>query len=110
MTVEDVWDKVNVSTRRTQEEILSERGERGVRIGDIAYRKGHLQLGMLKGNEFLITLRCVGCPRQISMILILSRNVKAPSIEAINASMQVLKTKGFINYYGMAQYFVSCML
>lgn len=57
MSVEEVWDKVNISARRTQEEILSERGERGVRIGDLSYRKGHLQLGMLKGNEFLVTLR-----------------------------------------------------
>jgi len=40
-------------------EAVSERGERGVRVGDIDYRKGHLQLGMLTGNAFVITLRCV---------------------------------------------------
>ncbi|KAG8829609.1 hypothetical protein FRC17_006320 [Serendipita sp. 399] len=88
MTVEDVWDKCNQPGRRTQEEILQERGERGIRVADVDYRKGHLQLGMLKGNEFIITLR----------------NVKAPSVEAIDQSMEVLKTKGFINYYGMQRF------
>ncbi|KAG8860947.1 hypothetical protein FRB91_000143 [Serendipita sp. 411] len=88
MTVEEVWDKVNQSGRRTQDQIMQERGERGIRVADIDYRKGHLQLGMLKGNEFLITLR----------------NVKAPSTEAINQSMEVLKTKGFVNYYGMQRF------
>ncbi|PVG03526.1 tRNA pseudouridine synthase D [Serendipita vermifera] len=88
MTVEEVWDKINSPGRRTMDQIMRERGERGVRISDITYRKGHLQLGMLKGNEFLITLR----------------NVKAPSLEAIDKSMDILKTKGFINYYGMQRF------
>jgi tRNA pseudouridine13 synthase len=57
MSVEEVWDRINSAGRRTHDEILTTRGERGVRVSDIAYRKGHLQLGMLKGNEFLITLR-----------------------------------------------------
>jgi len=57
MSVEEVWDRINSASRRTHDEILTTRGERGVRVSDIAYRKGHLQLGMLKGNEFLITLR-----------------------------------------------------
>ncbi|CCA66620.1 related to PUS7-pseudouridine synthase [Serendipita indica DSM 11827] len=88
MTVEDVWDRINQAGRRTLTQILEERGERGVRVSDIDYRKGFLQLGMLKGNEFLITLR----------------NVKAASIEVINESMNILKTKGFINYYGMQRF------
>lgn len=57
MSVEEVWDKINSPGRRNLDQIMKERGERGVRVSDIAYRKGHLQLGMLKGNEFLITLR-----------------------------------------------------
>lgn len=88
MSVEEVWDKVNSAGRKTVDEILTIRGERGVRVSDITYRKGHLQLGMLKGNEFLITLR----------------NVKASSIEAIDQSMEILKSKGFINYYGMQRF------
>lgn len=33
--------------------------DRGVRIGDLAYGDIHFDLGMLKGNRFVITLRCV---------------------------------------------------
>lgn len=39
---------------------LTQRGERGVRISDLEYKRGHLELGMLKGNAFIITLR-YGC-------------------------------------------------
>lgn len=59
LTPEDVWERVNSISRKSMEEAVSERGERGVRIGDIGYRKGHLQLGMLTGNAFVVTLRCV---------------------------------------------------
>ena len=59
LTPEDVWDRVNSISRKSVLEAVSERGERGVRIGDIDYRKGHLQLGMLTGNAFVVTLRCV---------------------------------------------------
>ena len=43
--------------RRTMEEALTQRGERGVRVADFNYRKASLELGMLKGNAFVITLR-----------------------------------------------------
>lgn len=57
-SVEDVWDLANGQKgRRTLQEALSQRGERGVRIADLNYRKASLELGMLKGNVFVITLR-----------------------------------------------------
>ncbi len=57
-TVEDVWNMINnVPGRRTVEEAIAERGERGVRVADLNYRKSSLELGMLKGNVFAITLR-----------------------------------------------------
>ena len=57
-TVEDVWKLANgQGPRKTIQDILSQRGEHGVRIADLNYRKAGLQLGMLKGNSFLITLR-----------------------------------------------------
>lgn len=59
ITVEEVWDKMNFQARKSRDQAVSERGERGIRVADITYRKGNLQLGMLKGNEFLITLRLV---------------------------------------------------
>jgi len=56
-SVEDVWKQVNGSGRRSNDVITKERGERGIRIADMNYRKASLELGMLKGNAFVITLR-----------------------------------------------------
>lgn len=57
-TVDDVWKMANGYGRiKTMEQILKERADRGVRIADIAYKKKGLELGMLKGNVFVITLR-----------------------------------------------------
>lgn len=56
-TVEDIWKSAN--GRRNPKEAVTQRGERGVRIADFNYRKASLELGMLKGNAFIITLRCV---------------------------------------------------
>jgi len=57
-TVEEVWKLANgIGPRRTLQDALSQRGERGVRIADLKYRKASLELGMLKGNAFVITLR-----------------------------------------------------
>jgi len=56
-SVEDVWKQVNGSGRRSSDVIIKERGERGIRIADMNYRKTSLELGMLKGNAFVITLR-----------------------------------------------------
>lgn len=57
-TVEDVWKIVNgVNAYKTADDVVRQRGERGVRIADLRYRKAGLELGMLKGNAFVITLR-----------------------------------------------------
>ncbi len=58
-TVEDVWKLANgvIGGKRSAEDALKYRGERGVRIADFNYRKAGLELGMLKGNAFVITLR-----------------------------------------------------
>ena len=45
--------------RRTLDEALTQRGERGIRLADFNYRRASLELGMLKGNAFVITLRQV---------------------------------------------------
>ena len=57
-TVEDVWKMANgLNGRRALEEALTQRGERGLRVTDFNYRRASLELGMLKGNAFVITLR-----------------------------------------------------
>ena len=59
-TVEDVWKLANGQVgRKSRDEALTRRGERGIRIADLNYRKSFLDLGMLKGNAFVITLRYV---------------------------------------------------
>lgn len=56
--VEDVWRLANgLNGRRSVEEVTTKRGERGIRISDLNYRRASLELGMLKGNAFVITLR-----------------------------------------------------
>ncbi|KAG8708995.1 hypothetical protein FRC09_000922 [Ceratobasidium sp. 395] len=94
LVVEDVWKLVNgLNGRRAPEDVLTQRGERGVRVSDITYRRGYLELGMLKGNEFVITLR----------------NVKADSPDTIDKAMNSLKVNGFINYYGMQRFGTSAI-
>nr|VWO95201.1 Orotidine 5'-phosphate decarboxylase (EC (OMP decarboxylase) (OMPDCase) (OMPdecase) (Uridine 5'-monophosphate synthase) (UMP synthase) [Ganoderma boninense] len=93
-TVEDVWKMANgLNGRRTMEEALTQRGERGVRVTDFNYRRASLELGMLKGNAFVITLR----------------NVRADSMETLDRAMNIIKTKGFINYYGMQRFGTACI-
>jgi tRNA pseudouridine13 synthase len=74
--------------RKTALQAVRERGERGLRIGHLRYDDKPMFLGALDGNEFFITLR----------------NVQVRSEEAIAKSVEVLKTKGFINYYGMQRF------
>ncbi|VDB85446.1 unnamed protein product [Peniophora sp. CBMAI 1063] len=88
-SVEDVWRLANgVPSKRTADKAVKERGERGVRIADFNYRKAALELGMLKGNAFVITLR----------------NVQVDSKEDLAQAMNSIKTNGFINYYGMQRF------
>lgn len=57
-TAEDVWRLANgLNNKRTEKDAITRRGERGVRVADLNYRKASLELGMLKGNAFVITLR-----------------------------------------------------
>ncbi|KAF9247319.1 tRNA pseudouridine synthase D [Melanogaster broomeanus] len=87
-TVENVWKAANQIGRRSVPEAITQRGERGIRIADLNYRKAGLELGMLKGNEFVITLR----------------NVQVDSMDTIDRAMNSMKHMGFINYYGMQRF------
>ncbi|TFK43436.1 pseudouridine synthase [Crucibulum laeve] len=88
-TVEEVWKQANGLTgRKSPQDALIQRGERGIRIADLNYRRASLELGMLKGNAFVITLR----------------SVKVESMDILDEAMNTIKTKGFINYYGMQRF------
>ena len=57
-TLETLWKNVNnVPARRTEDQAATMRGERGIRAADFAYADSQLELGMLTGNAFVITLR-----------------------------------------------------
>lgn len=89
MTLKDFWKAVNgLKDGKTLKQALTQRGERGLRIGDLRYSNQYLELGMLKGNHFTITLR----------------NVKAESRESVDAILTSLRERGFINYYGMQRF------
>ncbi|KAI9448168.1 tRNA pseudouridine synthase D [Lactarius indigo] len=79
-TVEDVWKLANgVPTRQSADDA----GQ-----ADFVYRKAALELGMLKGNAFVITLR----------------SVQVDSVEELDKVMNSVKERGFINYYGMQRF------
>ncbi|KAH7107274.1 tRNA pseudouridine synthase D [Auriculariales sp. MPI-PUGE-AT-0066] len=83
------WRMINnIPSRRTEAQAMSSRAERGVRVGDIVYASEALDLGMLSGNAFVITLR----------------NVKAESSDAIDKAMNSILNRGFVNYYGMQRF------
>jgi tRNA pseudouridine13 synthase len=89
--------------RRNMKQALTQRGERGVRIADLEYKKGHLELGMLNGNAFIITLRYAKLltSTRVCTHHIPNRNVKVADENVLNGVMESMKRKGYINYYGM---------
>ena len=59
LRVMDVWKAINgvAQGRQTMKQACEERADYGIRIGDLEYSHKYLELGMLKGNHFVITLR-----------------------------------------------------
>lgn len=60
---------------------------RRIYMGNLEYKDEPLRLGLLKGNEFIITLR----------------NVEATD-DVIEQSFTILRDVGFINYFGMQRF------
>ncbi|WRT63389.1 uncharacterized protein IL334_000294 [Kwoniella shivajii] len=89
-TLGAVWKAANgiKQGRRNEDQAIEDRGERGVRIGDLAYSDKYLELGMLKGNQFVITLR----------------NVQEENTAEIDKTMTSVRDHGFINFYGMQRF------
>ncbi|WVQ93983.1 hypothetical protein IAU59_001061 [Kwoniella sp. CBS 9459] len=94
-TLQSVWKAANgvKQGRRNEREAVEDRGERGVRIGDLAYSDKYLELGMLRGNQFVITLR----------------NVQEEDRAEIDKTMTSVRDRGFINFYGMQRFGTSSM-
>lgn len=66
---------------------------RGLKLGSFSYEDQSLSLGDLHGNEFLITLRDVQSLDPTQLI-----------DSVVEKSLESLKSKGFINYYGMQRF------
>lgn len=87
---------------------------RGCRVGDFEWRHTPLELGDLKGNEFLITLRDVApmlSPTRGTETLtppawdtLTSTEQEAYLRQIVSAAMQGLEQNGFINYYGLQRF------
>jgi tRNA pseudouridine13 synthase len=60
-TMESLWKAINGLKGsyggQGERKVVKERAERGARVGDFSYQSEGLDLGLLKGNMFRITLR-----------------------------------------------------
>jgi tRNA pseudouridine13 synthase len=70
-------------------------------VGDFEYQKHGLELGDLKGNEFVITLR--DCKWEDHQNLTLTEKLSAAK-EAVSKSLRDLHERGYFNYYGLQRF------
>ena len=75
---------------------------RGSQLGDFSYQPQGLELGDLKGNEFVITLRECSFPSIGINHSMASRLASAKSL--ISDAMNSLQRNGFTNYYGLQRF------
>ena len=75
---------------------------RGSQLGDFSYQQQGLELGDLKGNEFVITLRDCDFPSVRINHSMASRLASAKSL--ISDALSSLHNNGFTNYYGLQRF------
>lgn len=74
---------------------------RGSKIGGYEYHPCGLELGELKGNEFIITLRDCSFPS----VEVSSSETKVELVSAlVRQAVEQLGNKGFLNYYGLQRF------
>ncbi|KAF8420171.1 tRNA pseudouridine synthase D-domain-containing protein, partial [Terfezia claveryi] len=79
---------------------------RGCKVGDFEWKTTGLELGDLKGNEFLITLRDV-TPTNTTAGEWASLTIEEHESrlrEIVGSAMDGLEKNGFINYYGLQRF------
>jgi tRNA pseudouridine13 synthase len=74
---------------------------RNAAIGDFEYQQHGLELGDLKGNEFLITLR--ECQWEKTQSLPIEEKISAAE-QAMSLACRNLHEKGFFNFYGLQRF------
>jgi tRNA pseudouridine13 synthase len=91
------------SAHRVEAERLAGQNKmlRNACVGDFEYQKHGLELGDLKGNEFVITLR--DCKWEYHQDLSVPEKLSAAK-DAVSRSLQDLHQKGYFNYYGLQRF------
>jgi tRNA pseudouridine13 synthase len=92
-----------VSAHRVEAERLAGLNKvlRNSSVGDFEYQKYGLELGDLKGNEFLITLR--DCHFEFDMDLSSSERIhRAQTV--VETGLRNLRDRGFFNYFGLQRF------
>lgn len=79
--------------------IAAGRTLRNAKVGNFEYQPHGLQLGELKGNEFVITLRDCDIGDKIDAQ---RKSVRASKI--VSTAIENLRERGFINYYGLQRF------
>ena len=92
-----------VSAYRVEEHRLAHQNNmlRNAGVGDFEYQKQGLELGDLKGNEFVITLR--ECQWGHAQTLPMKEKVLTAE-QAVSQACQNLRERGFFNYYGLQRF------
>lgn len=92
-----------VSAYRVEDQRLGYQNRmlRNANIGDFRYQTHGLELGDLKGNEFVITLR--ECQWENTQTLPIKEKLLAAE-QAVSQACQDLHEKGFFNYYGLQRF------
>ncbi|KAH9814612.1 pseudouridine synthase [Melampsora americana] len=83
-----IWSTVNRVKKNQKSVGFSERGDKGIRLGDFTYEDHPLKLGDSKGNRFVIILRDV--------------NPAKPTV--LREAVESLSKSGFLNYFGMQRF------
>ncbi|PLW53999.1 hypothetical protein PCANC_06857 [Puccinia coronata f. sp. avenae] len=90
-TVGDIWASLN-NIRRNQKSdkqvTFTQRGDKGIRVGDFTYKTAPLKLGELNGNRFTVVLR----------------DVNPTEPEILKEAVKTLSAHGFLNYFGMQRF------
>lgn len=92
-----------VSAYRVEENRLAYQNGmlRNAAIGDFEYQRHGLELGDLRGNEFVITLR--ECHWDHARTASIQEKISAAE-QAVSQACQDLHEKGFFNYYGLQRF------
>lgn len=93
--------RVAISRVKKEQIIGLTKSAKGWRVGGFEYKKHGLELGELRGNEFLLTLRDCHAPNEEG----LTHEQRFEALQhAVTQAAKEFGDKGFINYYGLQRF------